>query len=113
MDKKYFLSVIQCYFNDEVQNKTIIKNGKILVSLPNNKNAKVRLLKYDEKHEQKNETKESDYVLDHDFGYGEYEVKDLKKILLRSVNDVRTYINDVIRNAFLDCELKNFFIKIR
>lgn len=41
------------------------------------------------------------YVLDHDFGYGkEKETKELTKLSLRDVNDVRVYVLDVIENDF-------------
>lgn len=43
-----------------------------------------------------------DYVLNHDYGYGkEPEQEKLNKLKLRSVEDLRVYVDDVIVNAFV------------
>ena len=42
-----------------------------------------------------------DYVLKHDFGYGrEEELEELYKLELRNFEDVKVYVEDVIKNAF-------------
>lgn len=43
-----------------------------------------------------------DYVLNHDYGYGkEPEQENLNKLKLRSVEDLKVYVDDVIGNAFV------------
>lgn len=42
------------------------------------------------------------YVLSHDYGYGkEPEQEKLNKLKLRSVEDLKVYVDDVIGNAFV------------
>ena len=42
-----------------------------------------------------------EYVLNHDFGYGrEPELKELNKLELRNIEDVKVYVADVLENAF-------------
>lgn len=49
-----------------------------------------------------NKSKSSkDYVLNHDYGYGQEEEKEeLNKLKLRNINDLKVYVEDVIINAF-------------
>ena len=49
-----------------------------------------------------NKSKSSkDYVLNHDYGYGQEEEKEeLNKLKLRNVNDLNVYVDDAIINAF-------------
>lgn len=43
-----------------------------------------------------------DYVLNHNYGYGkESEQVKIKKLTLRSVEDLKVYVDDVIENAFV------------
>ena len=42
-----------------------------------------------------------EYVLSHDFGYGqEKELETLKRLKLRNKDDLGVYVDDVITNAF-------------
>ena len=41
----------------------------------------------------------SEYVLNHDYGYGrEKEIEQLNKLLLRNLQDLDTYVMDIIDN---------------
>jgi len=43
----------------------------------------------------------NEYVLKHDFGYGrEPELKELNKLELKNIEDVKVYVADVLENAF-------------
>lgn len=58
------------------------------------------------------------YVLNHDYGYGrEPELKNLYKLNLRNIDDLRVYINDILNNAFINYQdnslsLNNIIINI-
>jgi len=44
----------------------------------------------------------NDYVLKHDFGYGrEEELEELNRLKLRNINDVETYVLDIIKNGIV------------
>lgn len=46
-----------------------------------------------------------DYVLNHDFGYGrEPELDELFKLELRNIEDVKVYVLDAIKNAYIEPE---------
>ena len=49
-----------------------------------------------------NKSKSSkDYVLNHDYGYGQKEEKEeLNKLKLRNVNDLNVYVDEAVINAF-------------
>lgn len=44
----------------------------------------------------------NDYVLKHDFGYGrEEELEELIRLKLRNLNDLETYVLDIIQNSIV------------
>ena len=46
-----------------------------------------------------------EYVLNHDFGYGrEPELDELFKLELRNLEDVKLYVFDAIKNAYIEPE---------
>lgn len=45
---------------------------------------------------------DDDYVLNHNYGYGNViEKKTINKLKLRCIDDLRVYVEDVINNAFV------------
>ena len=43
-----------------------------------------------------------EYVLNHDYGYGQEEEKvELNKLNLRNIEDLKVYVDDAIQNAFV------------
>lgn len=52
----------------------------------------------------------NNYVLEHDFGYGrENEPKNLNKLKLRNIDDLKTYLNAVVECSYLK-QMKNNII---
>ena len=42
-----------------------------------------------------------EYVLNHDYGYGQEEKVNLDKLTLRNIEDLKVYVDDAIQNAFV------------
>ncbi len=55
-----------------------------------------------------------EYVLSHNFGYGlELELKDLNKLYLRNIEDLKVYLFEVVFKNYIDINcLKNIHINL-
>lgn len=52
----------------------------------------------------------NDYVLNHDFGYGREELEELNRLELRNIEDVETYVLDIIKNGVVCSEGKQIYL---
>ncbi len=104
-DKLIVIETLQNLIDREIANFFMFSKNEIVVWLEDNTKVKITTTNSVKKHELKIDKnlniKEGEYVLNHDYGYNrEPERKNLRKLKLRNLDDLKTYIKQFIEDKF-------------
>ena len=116
MSCKFVINALENAFRLEINNSISKTNDGIIVKFPNNKKVQIVVRNYleqsiDVERKEKNFSNNF-YVKNHSFGYGGEIEKPINKLLLRNLNDLKYYVDDVVKTT-LNCQYENNIITFK